>query len=187
MTLEHVTTHVEDAADKVLFSLDDAATAQAFLAAFVKQIQLLEDAAWSVLMDKWLDTAEGAQLDNLGRIVGQPRGGFDDATYRRWLAARILLNRTSGTIPEILQIAEQVVDAPGVTHVYDRWPAAIEISIRDGVQPYGAAIASILLKAVAAGVNVIVTWYETEPVFAFDGYAEAGGFDYGRWVKSRTL
>jgi hypothetical protein len=42
--------------------------------------------------ERSVDTAMGATLDLLGKIVKQGRGGFDDATYHRYIRARIAAN-----------------------------------------------------------------------------------------------
>ena len=60
------------------------------------QFQALEDAAQGLLALLNLTDAIGAQLDLIGRIVGQPRAGLDDDTYRLYLQARIAANRSDG-------------------------------------------------------------------------------------------
>lgn len=60
------------------------------------QAQDLEDAAQSLLTITNIDDSSGVQLDNLGRLVGQPRVG-DDETYRLYLRARIVANKSNGT------------------------------------------------------------------------------------------
>src|SRR5882757_6443474 len=51
-----------------------------------------------------IDNAFGSQLDVLGDIVGAPRSGLDDDTYRGLIKATIKLNNASGTAEEILEI-----------------------------------------------------------------------------------
>lgn len=55
---------------------------EALLKAIAAQVQHLEDVATDLRENRWLDSAEGAQLDGLGRILGLPRGAWDDEQYR---------------------------------------------------------------------------------------------------------
>lgn len=48
-----------------------------------------------------VDTAIGAQLDLIGKIVGLPRNGFNDDQYRILLNLRIITNNTGVTMKEI--------------------------------------------------------------------------------------
>ena len=66
------------------------------------QVQEVEDAVYQILTDTVLETAEGAQLDGLGEIVGEERAGRDDATYRIAIRTRIAINLSEGTIENIM-------------------------------------------------------------------------------------
>lgn len=48
-----------------------------YIGALLLEANTLEDVFRSLLEDRWIDTAEGIQLDILGAIVGQPRILFD--------------------------------------------------------------------------------------------------------------
>jgi hypothetical protein len=65
------------------------------------QFQDLEDSGQSLLGLNDIDASEGAQLDIIGRKVGQLRASLDDATYRTVLRARVAANSSSGGAEEI--------------------------------------------------------------------------------------
>jgi hypothetical protein len=69
-----------------------------------RQFQELEDATQSLLTTLDIDNSVGAQLDVIGRLIGQVRGGFDDATYRLFLKARIQANRSTGGGEDIYNV-----------------------------------------------------------------------------------
>ena len=46
----------------------------------------------------------GVQLDRIGRLVGQPRSGADDESYRYYLRARIAANRSNGTVDDLIRV-----------------------------------------------------------------------------------
>jgi hypothetical protein len=58
--------------------------------------------------DRWIDTAEGVQLDELGAILGVARKGRTDSEYRLILRFQIFIN-TSKTEPETLIKATRVL------------------------------------------------------------------------------
>lgn len=77
------------------------------------QFQDLEDAAQSLPTIVNIDDSVGAQLDNLGRIVGQPRAVNDDASYRLYLKARIVANRSNGTAEDLYRVFRALFGALG--------------------------------------------------------------------------
>ena len=89
----------------LLGAFDDAEVLRAVLCSYVTRIDALEVALLQVHYLRWLSTAEGVQLDVLGRILGEPRNGATDATYRRGLNSRVLVNASNGKIEELLAIA----------------------------------------------------------------------------------
>lgn len=68
------------------------------------QFQDLEDAAQTLLTMLDIEASEGVQLDVIGRLVGQPRNGVDDPTYRLYLSARVLANKSTGTVDDIFKV-----------------------------------------------------------------------------------
>lgn len=77
------------------------------------QFQDLEDAAQSLLTIVNIDDSVGAQLDNLGRIVGQPRAVNEDAGYRLYLKACIAANRSNGTAEDLYRVFRALFGALG--------------------------------------------------------------------------
>lgn len=67
--------------------------------------------------------ATGAQLDVIGAIVGQAREGTDDATFARLIQARILSNRSSGTVEEVYAVAALALPLGSAFHMTDAFPA----------------------------------------------------------------
>ena len=123
----------------------------AFISAFTDQSQDLEDGAFGVLLDTIIETAAGVQLDGAGVIVGRARGGLSDDLYRVRLQAQILLNKSSGTLDEVLVIVA-LLDASPMTNVIEKYPAGFVIEILD-IQSDPAQLARIIAEARSAAVN----------------------------------
>lgn len=76
------------------------------LSILLKQVQIVENVFHSVIVSRFIGSAVGVQLDQIGRLVGEPRyGRADDAVYRRAIRLRIFVNGSSGRPEDIIQIA----------------------------------------------------------------------------------
>lgn len=156
MPITQNTTHVSTALSRLLEQFKGNHEMRAMLESWVTQIQEFEDVAFQVLNGRGIDEGEGVQLDGIGQIVGQPREGIDDATYRFRLKARILLNASSGTIPEILQIFDLLVASDQNVALTEYFPASFLLTV-GGDSGTTAARARELLRilneATAGGVG----------------------------------
>lgn len=130
-----------------------------WLAVTVGQVQELEDALWSLLtaFDLDADSTAGAQLDLIGKIVGERRGALTDVQYRPALRARILTNSSNGRIEDLIGIIKALVPSAtlGDIHIVEHYPAALTIELYDdftGALP--ETIARMLRQAKPAGVRL---------------------------------
>lgn len=91
----------------------------AFLAALLKQVQKAEDALKAVILVRFIGFATGANLDSIGRLVGEDRlGRLDDDIYRKAIRLRIFINGSSGRPEDIIYIARQWTGV-AVVNYYD--------------------------------------------------------------------
>lgn len=104
---------------------------------YVNEVQELENALWGLIAKFDLDVADAIWLDRLGYIVGENREGENDDVFRRLIRARIMANKSDGTVEEILAVLNMVLDDPPGMVVSFRSvvPASIEIVIT-GVIPF---------------------------------------------------
>lgn len=148
--------HEIEALDLLLFQFKGKARVEAFAAAPALQVQALESASFGVHLSRFLDSADGAQLDLIGRIVREDRRGATDALYRNRIRVRVLINRSNGRIPEILEILTlfEGVTTPGVFSISEPPPAAMILEHLDlPGNPYSEIL--LILRAVkAAGVRL---------------------------------
>lgn len=111
----HVVTHVGDGLALFMRALRNAANLKAISAAWLAQVQALEDVLWDLLLQADLTYAVGAQLDQIGVIVGMPRGTLDDTDFRPILRAAIRARRSSGGTEDLIAIATLALAGSGVT------------------------------------------------------------------------
>src|SRR5690606_29928755 len=148
------------------------------------------DALYAVQFVRDVAGASGAQLDEIGAVVGQPREGRDDATYRRWIHARMLINRGAGELETLIQAMRLTLDAENPRAV-ESYPARVHLHT-DGLSITDAEAADVLRMlrgARAAGVRLVL-YYEPHPLpetFTFNGTEEQGFGDSADPTAGGTL
>jgi hypothetical protein len=81
------------------------------LVAILDQIQRIEDDAWDILTLRTIDNADLVRLKVLGKLVGQPRFGFDTEDYRDLIRARARANRSQGRALDLVEVMAILVGA----------------------------------------------------------------------------
>ena len=176
--------HVGEGLDELLSQFRFKPNVIGYLTGLLEPVQDLEDDAWDLRADRLLSTAIGAQLDVLGRLVGEGRGTFGDADYRKFIGARILVNLSSGTPDELLAILT-IIAAPlsaGTVVEYSQvgyGPAYRMTVIRDAAMAadVAARVLSMMAAVNPAGVGATIVLI-TGTTFRFD---TGPGFDQGRF------
>lgn len=84
----------------------------AVLRSYLKRVEDLETAAWSLFTGRFLDTCHGAALERWGRLVGELPGGEPEGQYRVRIRIRILVNRSEGSIPDLTRIGNMMFGHP---------------------------------------------------------------------------
>jgi hypothetical protein len=87
------------------FTQEAAPNLRALAAVYLQGVQDLENAAFDVIQKKWLANAVGPDLDEIGDIVGQPRTGLDDNTYRAAIRLRIKANKSQGRSSDVVGLS----------------------------------------------------------------------------------
>jgi len=184
--------HVSEGLGWLTSGLRGKARLAALLSSWLRQVQAVEDALWQVLIETTLDASVGAQLDQLGAIVGCGRDALDDEPYRMLLRAWILANRSSGTGDELLAILAVLSGGDGATTLTESAPAAVVIG-RSAPWPVVSVelVAAAIRRAKSAGVRVLVEDLPEGDVFtlapgedlvvdAFLGLSDTGGTSGGQ-------
>lgn len=145
----------------------------AILTGEAAQYQAIEDAYWQLLTEFGVDTATGHALEVLGRIVGEPRQGAIDADYRLRVRARIRVNRSDGTIEDIIEVVRLLIGSallPSATiKLTEYYPAAFVLRITGLVISATQALiySSFIKQARGAGIGSGFGWQQTADADAF--------------------
>lgn len=130
------------------------------------QYDELEDVFFELLENRWLDTAEGAQLDILGEILDLDRYGRDDESYRTLLNLKVEINTSSGT-PEIIIKAVKLLYGATEVIYSPAYPAGFNIDHN------GTSTLFILNNLVTTtGDNIVLLTGDNLTVREPDGVAE---------------
>lgn len=138
-----------------------------FLATWTNQVQALETVFADILTKRFVETAVGDQLDQIGKLVNEDRNGNDDDTYRIYVRLKILANKSQGLSENLLEIASQVPGIGPFTYDEPGAPATWEFDV-------------------FASTDIIIT-----ALFRFLHSAKAGGtlgrLVYSTWALSRNF
>jgi hypothetical protein len=118
------------------------------------QYQDIETVLTQLIDDRFLDTCVGEQLDVYGKVLDQPRQGFDDATYRILLYGKIAQINSEGRIEDLISVYSILMGADSV-NLYELFPAHVSMySIGSNPLGVNSEIINAVKKTKAAGVSV---------------------------------
>lgn len=95
---------VESGVRRLLSDFQDQPVIANTLRTLLRTCKVSDDAAIDVIEARFLATATGVHLDFLGALVGEPRLGRDDATYRAAIGLRVRSNVSQSTIADLFAI-----------------------------------------------------------------------------------
>ena len=107
---------------------NDKPTMEAFVKALAEGVQTLEDIYFDIITGTRLCFATGANLDIWGDLVGEVRGDLNDIDYRRFIEARVLVNKSSGKTDDLIKIA-QLITAESTVREQAFFPAEVIIYV----------------------------------------------------------
>lgn len=161
--MDQILNHSDAAVSRLLEQYRDKSNLVSLVRAYADRIQALETSLFELYTLRWVDTATGAALDNLGEIVGVARGPANDATYRLYVKSRIRLLRSSGTAEDLLETLDLVVPVGVSIHLQELPPAGFRIDLEGAPVTASDAVvfAAIMRQTRSAGVGGALLWYET--------------------------
>lgn len=158
-----INTHVDDALGRFTSQYDDMPVMQGVTRVFAERMQALEGSAYELLTQRWINTAQGEQLDRIGETVGEFRMARGDEAYRAAIKVRIGLNQGSGQPEVVIFVMRQLLE----TAVYrERYPAGILIETQN--EPVTLEQQQGIVSVTPAGVSVAgVSTLHTGPTIRY--------------------
>jgi hypothetical protein len=165
--------------------LRNAPRIRALITALAAGAQLQEDLNFALIVDRHIDTAAGAALDQWGTLAGELRQGATDRDYRRYLKGRIYANVSQGYVNDLLRMWD-ILTGPNVRVFHMAlFPRAIKLYVVRSTwmsDVRAARVARIMEDARPMGTDLALI----EAVTGYYGFAEdpeASGFGFGRWAR----
>jgi len=158
----------------------------------------LQEVFRQLMQERSLDTAIGAQLDQLGEIVGQSRTlvnvqtmpaqtiVLDDNAYRIFIRSKIAKNITRATPEDIMANANLIFNTRGST-VQDEGNAAYTLLIGKTLSPLEQSLLNYIIQEDGyitrlvpkpAGVRVNYGNYIPDNYFGYQGAPNVKGYGY---------
>jgi len=141
----------------------DMPNLQALADLIAAEAQQFEDAAQASLSIASANASTGAQLQLLGRLIGQPWASEMEPAYRLRIQARIKANRSSGTSDELYGVFLAMLGLTGPGHAQvvplPPGPAAILFRVLDVMDaPVAAVLLDFLYAAKVGGTRLVLEW-----------------------------
>ncbi len=159
--MQRIPSHASDAIARIASEYVGKTKMEAMTGLIGDRTQVTEDALWAFSTDLTLDGATGAQLDVLGAMVGESRASKDDDAYRIFIRARVLVNKSSGTGDEILDIFVMLLSDLGAytVELLELQPATILVQVHGSFDEVDAQSLSVILRSArAAGIGSWMVW-----------------------------
>ena len=181
--MEQITDHEARAVARMLSQFRGKPRAEAVTGLLGARAQVWEDALWALLDECWIDTAEGAQLDQWGLLLDLVREeSWTDERYRALLQAQLLVLRSTGTGDELLEILRRLAETD-LVRLREYFPAQVGLRYDAIIYPddpgWALDIVAFLQRAAAAGVSVRPVEEVHEDTLLFS--TEGRGFNQGRF------
>lgn len=151
--------HAQKANGRLLEQYKERPNLNALVTALINPLQEIELQLELLSTQRWLDNAQGIQLDHYGESVGEERNSRDDTDFRRAIYCRIFINNGGGT-PEDIISAINFVYSPKRIIYTELYPAAFQVFIYGekaltGIKPFMRSVSP-------AGVGDFVISYLQE-------------------------
>ena len=124
--ITQLTDHIERLKALLVQQFKGKTNIEKLLELFGTKVQELEDVGFELINERALAAAIGTQLDNLGEIVGEERQGRSDDEYRKAISVKILINTSSGTPEQVIDIVLGITGGT-VVKLTEIYPASLQI------------------------------------------------------------
>lgn len=175
MTVEKIETIADEGVALFIDQFKEKPRLEAWTRSFLDRCQDIENVLWDVIELRQLDNdvdltrrAFGAQLDTLGRLVGQPRISADDEIFRLFIRVRVRVNRSKGQSTDIIAVV-RLATSDQDCQVRDMYPASIVVETIGPIGIDPASLAQIIAdtRGAAIGSSLHFTSSPDDETFAF--------------------
>lgn len=153
--------HVVKGQGKLIERFKHGPRNQAYVDAFLQEVQELENELWKLKNAYDVDTSVDVYLDRLGALVNEGRNGRLDAVYRAFIRVRVLVNESNGKPLELFQILDAMIPGVDVQLNTDVKTLVFELDSFGTVTPQD--VFRELMRAKCAGTRLFVVTDSGDP------------------------
>lgn len=133
---------------------------------------------------RYVGTAEGVWLGELGTTVGLPREGWtDDDDYRLAIVAEALSQVTGGSVDELIDVVTRIVPEGAAIYYREPAPATAILTVPDLTPLRFALVRSVLADMPPTSVGAFLETYDSTATAGWD-YSPDPPATFGSWGYS---
>lgn len=163
---------VEVGLKRLLEQFRDSPNITKILTVYLSAIQKLEDTSFQLLEERNVHDAVGVNLDNIGKLVLEPRRGRTDEEYRVAILLRIAIFSSVATPEDLIQTLKVISEEGSEIRYWEHYPASSVLYTNSPTLPNKLAEA-INLATPAGTSDLYILWDEFDngftPVELIDG------------------
>lgn len=179
MAIALFTEHGDQAVALLLEQYKNKPRIEGWLRSIIAEIQTLENVTWDVILLRLIDNAANAQLDVIGRLVGEMRRGHDDTTYRHYIAVRIRVNRSKGHASDVLEVLALLDTTPRTFDEIQPANMIFQFATPMVLDPNDVLLTLRDTKGGGVGLVMIVPTADADHQFLFSDVDEPNEPDHG--------
>lgn len=154
MTIADFQRHGETAKADLLGQFKGKPSFEGWLDAVAVYVNELDAVLVDLALERTIETAVGEQLEQLGGLVGIERGASDDDDLRLRIRVEILINRSEGTIENVLGVIIAALGDDAVLELEEYAPAAFVVQHHGAMtQVIADRIASFIERTRGGGIR----------------------------------
>lgn len=178
--LQQNTGVVDLAVERLLEQFCEKPLIEALVRPVARQMQQLEDAIWTLMFARNIDTATGAMLEDIGDLVDLPRNALSDSDYRAAIILRAFQLRAFGTSKNMFTLAQlQLGDGYNIEVLTDH-SATFTFEVQEQVtQVQADRLHSLIAQSVPAGVYYSTVFFISDPAGIFKFSSDLGAITSG--------
>ena len=164
--------YVQQAKDLLLYQFKDKPNTNGLLEGLLEPTIEFNQVATDIVDKYNLRTATGKQLDNIGKLLNVSRNNDDDDTYRNRVKSRITVNRATGTLPNLIENLNILLDGKRFT-VIEIFPATVQVLVLSPQTIIDEQVVNALLPIGVGGV-FFANPYQDKDIWELSNTDESG-------------
>lgn len=146
------------AISRLAMQFDGSTKLRELVSNIASQFSDIESAAYQLKTLRWIDTADGEQLDGCGAIVGEKRQGKSDSEYRKAIRFRIFVNTSRATPNDLIKGLSLLTESADSQYM-EIYPAtSVMFTDGFGVSDTIAETMQSLAPAAVSDIQVLVSY-----------------------------